>query len=312
MRKSELNFPHPLLSDYSRDYVEGCSFEIALGDFSEDSFAFTLPFMCTLSSIGLCDMVRNEQAVIAIRVYCSATSYREVFKFSSTDTLTISVPKDKVAKKLELQGVIIAAIDNNSFSLPEHNKSFFSGIKIPIQKGHILAEANPIQINIDDTELEKQLSSIIVIDATAGISALDVQYNNEEDGLIHIQMPEEEYREYFDLRTTYKRYGVSRFLQSAVIIPALTEAILLLRLESIQKEYDPDFEEKYSNTVWADSIFEKCDELKRDLTDESISAFGLANEILRYVTKDTVTELHKKAQEMYNNDGNITRIGGVD
>ena len=59
MRKSELNFPHPLLSDYSRDYVEGCSFEIALGDFSEDSFAYSvikrvqnnLWFKCFKSSI---------------------------------------------------------------------------------------------------------------------------------------------------------------------------------------------------------------------------------------------------------------------
>lgn len=311
MRKSEINFPHPLLSDYSKDYSADCTFSIELGEVGETSHAFLFPFSYSITSLGLKEMIANNHAVVVVRAYCSYTSYREIFKFKSDEPLIVEIPKGSVSKKIELQGTVVAAVDNQSFSLPEHNQNFFAGTTVVIKKGNILAEFDPIQINIDDSELEKQLSSIIVIDSTTGIECLDVNYNDCEDGLIHIRMPEEEYQEYFTLRKNYNRYGISRFLQSAVIMPALTEAISLLRMEAIQKEVDPEFEEKYGTTVWADSIYGRCEELHRDISDHSVSAYCLANEILHFVTKDAVTELHKKAQEMFNNNG-ATRIGGVD
>ncbi len=312
MRKSEINFPHPLLSDYSKDYSAECSFVVDLGEVQETAHAFIFPFTYSLSSPGLKNMIEQNLATVVIRVYCSATSYRKVFKFDSSSVLSVEIPKGNVAKRIELQGSIVAAADTTSFSLPEHNQNFFAGSVIDLNRGNILAEADPIQINIDDSELEKQLSSIILIDSTEGIECLDVNYDDAEDGLIHIRMPVNEYQEYFTLRKNYGRYGISRFLQSAVLMPALTEAIQLLRTEAMLKELLGDeFEEKYGTTIWADSILGKCEELQRDISDCSISAYGLANEILHFVTKDAVSELHKKAQEMYNNNG-ATRMGGVD
>ena len=311
MRKSEINFPHPLLSEYSKDYSDECSFAVDLGEIQETHYEFVLPFTYSITSPGLKDMIDNKQAIVVVRVYCSATSYRRVFKFDVGAPLTINLPKGDVAKRLELQGSVVAAIDTKSFDFPEHNHQFFAGTAVELKRGNILAETDSIQISIDDSELEKQLSSIILIDSTAGIDCLDVNYDDAEDGLIHIRMPEQEYQEYFTLRKNYNRYGISRFLQSAVIMPALTEAIQLLRVEAVQKEMDPEFEEKYTTTVWADSILGKCDELQRDVYDDSFSAYGLANEILHCVTKDAVTELHKKAQEIYNNNG-ATRMGGID
>ena len=311
MRKSEINFPHPMLNEYSNDYEESCVFSVELGDIQENTHEFILPFGYTITSSGLKNMIDSSEATVVIKLYCSATSYREIYKFKANSELSIVIPKSHVAKRIELQGFIISAVDSKTFSLPEHNQQFFAGASIEIRKGNILADTDAIQINIDDSELEKQLSSIVLIDSTSGIDSLDVNYLDDEDGLIHIRMPEVEYQEYFTLRKSYNRYGISRFLQSAVIMPALTEAIQLLRTEAVQKEIDPEFEEKYGLTVWADSILNKCDELQRDVADTSISAYGLANEILHFVTKDAVSELHKKAQEMYNNNG-ATRMGGID
>ena len=311
MRKSEINFPYPMLNEYNKDYEEACEFSVKLGEIHENTHDFILPFAYTITSSGLKSMIDSSKATVVIKLYCSATSYREIYKFKANSELSIVVPKSNVAKRIELQGFIISAVDSKTFSLPEHNQQFFAGVAIEIKKGNILADTDVIQINIDDSELEKQLSSIVLIDSTAGINCLDVDYLNDQDGLIHIRMPEEEYQEYFTLRKSYNRYGISRFLQSAVIMPALTEAIQLLRIEAVQKDADPEFEEKYGLTVWADRILNKCDELQRDISDPGISAYGLANEILHFVTKDAISELHKKAKEMYNNNG-ATRMGGVD
>jgi len=311
MRKSEINFPHPLLSEYSKDYAADCSFEILLGEIKDNNNIFSFPFEYTLKSPGLTEMIYNNQAVVILKVYCSYTSYREVFVFKEGSPLTIDIPKGKVSKKLEIQGFVIATSDNSAFKLAEHNKEYFNDSVIEIKKGNILAEVDTIQITIDENELEKQFSSIIVVDCMSGIDSLDVNYNDDEDGLIHIRMPKDEYDEYFALRKNYKIFGISRFLQASVILPALTEAIQLLKTETKQIDMDPEFEEKYTTTIWADSILRKCDELNRDIRDDSISAYGLANEILHYVTKDAVSDLFKKAQEMYNNSGS-TRIGGVD
>lgn len=311
MRKSDINFPHPLLSEYSKDYAEDCSFTVEVADAKEDASKFIVSLRAFLACKGLEDYISEEKAAVAVKVYCSATSYREQHVFDRVGDLKIEIPKNMVAKKLELQGYIISNVNLEKFCLSEHNPAFFSNATIPISKGDILAEAHSIQINIDDSELEKELSSIIVVENAVGLESLVVNYLDDTDGLIHIRMPENEYQEYFKLRQSYRRYGISRFLQSAVIVPALTEAIGLLKMEAEIKEYDPEYEEIYGNTVWADSIMNKCDEIKRDLTDKSISAYALANEILGLVTKDAVSELHKQAQEMYNNTG-VSRMGGVD
>lgn len=310
MRKSEINFPHPLLNGYNHDYIDGCQFEISIDTITEEDNNFIVPVFYDLKCDGLKELVDSGAAKILLRISCSYTSYRDIVLIDTEQT-DITISKNKVSRRIEISPYIVASADINDFKLKEHDLLYFGNTVFKVNEGELLAEGSLIQINLDDSELEKQLSSVIKIDSVSGIDYLNVVYDNADDGLIHIQMPEDEYKSYFNLRERYGRYGVSRFLQSAIILPALVEGIALLREEKALVELDPEYEEKYSDTTWAESAFARCEELKRDIYDANMSSFGLANEILGAVTKDSLSDLHNKAKEMYNNSG-ATRLGGVD
>lgn len=311
MKKSEINFPVPVLNGYNSDYAENCSFSITVDEIKEEGHCFKTSVSYCLNCEGLQKKVDNKEAVVIIKLHCSTTSYRFIEMFEDGNNIVLRIPKKDVINKVELVGYILAKQKIEKFCLPEHNPMFFGGIALKAKKGTVLAESDTIPLFVDGSELEKQLSSIIKIDNVSGIEHLCVDYDDQISGLIHIKMPSDEYDEYFALRKKYNRFGVSRFLQSAVIMPALVEAITLLKLERTASEYDDEYEVKYSSTVWAESIISKCDELGRDIYDETLMAYTLANEILGFVTKDAVRDLYGHAQGNYNNNEAI-RIGGID
>lgn len=307
MRKSEINFPHPLLNEYNHDYTENCSFETTIGVINENDDSFIVPVIYELKCDGLKKLINTGFARAVLKITCSQTSYRDIVTLNEEHT-DIAILKNMVSQRIEFCSYIIAIKDIPNFRLDEHDLLYFGNTVFKVNEGELLAEGSLIQINLDDSELEKQLSSIIKIDSVEGIDNLNVVYDNTDDSLIHIQMPEDEYISYFNLRERYGRYGISRFLQSAIILPALVEGISLLREEKNLIEIDPEHDEIYGNTIWAESILARCEE---KIYDSDQSAFGLANELLGKVAKDSVSDLYNQAQEMYNNSG-ATRVGGVD
>ena len=44
MRKSDINFPHPLLNGYNHDYIDGCQFEISIDTITEEEFSILVKF----------------------------------------------------------------------------------------------------------------------------------------------------------------------------------------------------------------------------------------------------------------------------
>ena len=91
--------------------------------------------------------------------------------------------------------------------------------------------------------------------------------------------------------------GVARFLQAALIVPALTEALSRLRMED-REEPEPG-EGKYHGTIWADSI---CEALKErfgidDLNDCQYTDYELANKLLGNVEGEALDNLLRKLQD---------------
>ncbi len=309
MKTLNNGYPHPVLYLGSKDYQEDCSFSVTLTDSVEqgNDFVFTLTY--DLHCNGLQNIIDNALATIIIKASCSATSFRDSATFKNTE-MHLSISRHAITKRIELQGFIVANNDIAGFTLPEHNDVFFKDMPFTLRKGDILAYSQPIVIYIDDSDLEKQLSSIVQIDKVENLDKLYVDFSGQIDGAIHIQMPSDDFSSYSKLRTTYSRYGMSRFLQSAIIIPTITEAIDLLRMEALKASYGDD-DETYTDTPWAECIFRKCESLNIDIFDEKISSYSLANELFGMVTKHTIDDLSTRAESMYNNRDS-SRLGGVD
>ena len=111
---------------------------------------------------------------------------------------------------------------------------------------------------------------------------------------IVITLPDAEYKNYAKLRTKkHLKNGVERFLQASIILPAVTEAISILRREEMI-EADED-EPQYRGTVWADSILHALRGLGiEELASCNRSDYELANLILGNVVGDAVSNLMQK------------------
>lgn len=313
MRNSKINFPHPLLNEYTNDYVDGCRFElneIAVEDISENGAIFSIPVTYSLTCDGIAKLVEEEKAAVVVRVVCGATSYREIISFPSKNSMRINISKNEVSKKIDFTSYIIAKREITDFHVEEHNPDYFEGVSFHLNAGEIIAMSETISMNIDDSELEKHVSSIVKIDRVDTIEKMEVKYDTD-DGLIHILFPAEQYIAYEDLINQYSKYGILRFLQSSVMIPAIAEAVMLLREEKSITDLDDTAEIVYGDTVWAESLFRRCEELDCDLYDKTISAFGLADDMLASVTADAIKDLYNFAKELYNSKDD-TRLGGVD
>lgn len=313
MRNSKINFPHPLLNEHTNDYIDDCSFElneIAIEDISENGSQFSIPVTYSLACNGIEKLIEDGSAAVIVRVVCGATSYREIISFPSKNSMRINIPKNDVSKKIDFTSYIIAKKEISDFHVEEHNSDYFDGVSFHLNAGEIIAMSATISMNIDDSELEKQVSSIVKIDRVDTIEKMEVKYDTE-DGLIHIQFPAEQYIAYEELINQYSKYGILRFLQSSVMIPAISEAIMLLREEKSVTDLDDEAEIVYGDTVWAESLFRRCEKLDCDLYDKTISAFGLADDMLASVTADAVKDLYNFAKDLYNSKDD-TRLGGVD
>lgn len=94
--------------------------------------------------------------------------------------------------------------------------------------------------------------------------------------------------------------GIERFLQSTLILPAITEAISKLRMEEylLENIEDEDYEILYKGTVWADSILKALNNLGiDDLANCTSSDYELANKILGNVAADSLNNLMQKMTE---------------
>ena len=219
-------------------------------------------------------------------------------------TVIIDIPKKLVADVLDLQAMIVANYDFNTYELTEFNKDYFGESKFNLRKGDVIANEPGLKIKLD-TVLEKNMAGVVLVAVDPTISEMKVNYatikeeNPKLTEYIIISLPDAEYTNYAKLRTKkHLKNGVERFLQSSLILPAITEAIGILRREEYAIENYDGEEILYKGTIWADSILKALTNLGiDDLANCKNSDFELANKILGNVASDSISNLMQKMTE---------------
>ena len=301
MKNKLMEYPHPVLYEGGKDFIDS-SFSVTLiGQNDEDrniSFSFRYDIECE----GIKGMINSGALKLVMKVSCPRTSYRCAERVLNFENAEISIPKEKVNDTLFLQALIVSSKDENEYILDEFNKKYFGDKVFILRKGDIVAYAPELIVKLDSV-LEKNIPSIILVSTSSEIHELKVIYakddetNEKYQNYITIWLPEDEYLSYERLRKKKSfKVGVSRFLQAALIVPALTEGISKLRMEDsvLPEEGEP----KYHGTIWADSICEALKELGiDDLSDCHYSDYELANRLLGNVEGDALDNLLRKMQD---------------
>ena len=108
MKKTNFDFPHPVLFEGNDDYINS-TFSIATEDVSEDGQDFRLQITYTLTSNGLNELISKNKAAVVVKIESSFASYRRIEIFDCDKTQKeISIKRNLVAKELVITAQIVA------------------------------------------------------------------------------------------------------------------------------------------------------------------------------------------------------------
>lgn len=301
MRNKAIEYPHPVLNEYAKDFIDS-NFSINITSHGDDGINISLEIEYILNCKGIVQLLESGKAKIICRVTCFRTSFRRSFDMNIEGKTWLSIPKRDVTDTLDIKAMIVATEIYNDYKLSEFNPNYFGNETFSLKKGDIIANEPGIKIKLSSI-FEKNVAGIVLIETNQTKSKMEINYASVEEtdpsltNYIVITLPDNEYKKYAELRTKkYFKNGIDRFLQSSLILPAITEAIAKLRVEETYEKGEGD--EHYKGTIWADSIFEA---LKKngidDLSECNESNFELANKLLGNVVGDSFNNLITKMKE---------------
>ena len=301
MRNKTTEYPRPVLNEYLRDFV-GSRFEICDPVIEENDDFLEFHISYELECPGLEELINQGLAKVLVRITCNRTMYRDVMSLLPGGTAVIKVDKHRVTESLYIQGMIVATQAFENYRLDEFNKKYFGNIPFNIRKGDVLANEPGMDIKLN-TILESNAAGIVQIGVDTSITSVKVTYGSLEEtdprltDYIVVWLPEKEYKVYSDLTNKrHLKFGVERFLHASLFLPAIVEAISLIKAE---EELDEgDIEVHYLGTIWANSI---SNALKKngieDISSTTKTNVELANNILGDVMSDSLTDLMKKMND---------------
>lgn len=301
MRNKTTEYPRPVLNEYLRDFVES-RFEICDPIIEETSSHLILHLSYELVCPGLEKLIADGYAKVLVRITCNRTFYREVMDLKPSETAEVKIEKRKVTESLYIQGIIVSTQSFSNYKLEEFNKRYFGNVPFNIRKGDVLANEPGLDIKLN-TILEKNAAGIVQIGVDPTISSMKVTYGSLEEtdpkltNYIVVWLPDKEYALYSSLTNKrHLKFGIERFLHASLFLPAVVEAISLLKREEELDE--SEVEVHYIGTIWANSIL---DALKKNGVEELLSTtktdVELANLILGDVVSDALNDLMKKMND---------------
>ena len=302
-----LDYPNPVLSIDRDDYIEECSFDVAFDEvaISVDDEFINIPVVYELKSKGLSNYIKSDKASVVVLIYSSGTMYRRIYLFDNDkNEMLIKVPKFNVKDEIEISSFILAKENINNFQLEEFNDLYFKGILFSIKKADVLAKGLERTISVDDSELEKPISSIFSIQNNENAET-DIEADFDSDHKIIITLCEELNKLYWEMKD-HNSGALRRYLTGIIVYPVLVEAISKM-VDTYRGGSD------YSGKRWFRTIEHKLQNLNLDISDdpEKYSYIELADKLLGSIAKDGLKSV-KDTLDSELNSGEYTQLGGID
>ena len=311
MKAIKDEFPNPVLATGRDDYIESCSFRTVFdeNEITIDTENIVIPIKYLLICKGLQNLVDSEDAVVVISVKSSAASYSKLFIFPvGSSEMQLFIPKFSVVNKMDIVGSVIAAHSINKFRCDgEFNDLYFGSATFEIRKGDILATEDSRSIYVDDTELERPISSIF------DISRHDDQESDVvpsfEDDKINIYLRNDLYDLYYKFKD-FNNGSLRRYAAGIIVYPVLVEAVGYV-ISYYQNGGESDGGTVYSQKRWFRAIDHKADAKGIDLSNYDGLPTTLANDMLGDIALDALKSF-KDTLDSEMNSGETQVIGGVD
>ena len=293
------NFPNPILLNNNLDYTDS-KFDIILENSIIDKDLLKLIVMYELNCKSLSNYINEKKAKAIIKIQSLGTPYRKIFEFTNGNQLIINIPKNDLAKKISIEGFIIAAEDIKNFHPSELNELFFKSQIFDIRKGDILALHPGYSLPLDSSELEGPVASIFqIIKRDEMKEAIDVALDTGTEK-INIYLNNTTYESYTKIRS---QKMLDKYLAATIVFPALTEALFYIASD----EQNPDKASEYENKRWYRQIKNKIEEKKLSFEGKAITS--VANSLLGEIVSTALVDFEETLNSLA--DGS-NEIGSVD
>lgn len=293
------NFPNPVLINNNMDYNDS-AFDVILENSSIDNDLLKLNLKYEIECNSLAEFIKEEKVKVIIKIQSVGTPYREIFEFGDKKELLVSINKNNLAKKISIEGYIIASDNIKNFHPAELNELFFKSQIFNIRKGDILALHPGYSLPLDSSELEGPVASIFQIIKNEELKeSVDVILDTDTEK-INIHLNTMTYESYMKIRS---QKVLDKYLAAVIVLPALTEALFYIASD----EQNPDKPSDYENKRWYRQIKNKITE--KNLSFDGKSITSVASSLLGEIVSTALTDFEETLDSLL--DGS-NEIGSVD
>lgn len=282
MNKTNINYPHPVLSSANEDYIES-SFDIMLvGEPCIEGNNAVINIAYSLVCSGLSNLIASGDAQVVIYMDSTVAEFRQMRAFDNDKTeMKIEINRNDVNRSLQIKGYIIAAKPIKSFSLEEHNKAFFGTVPFSLRKGDIMGLAtHSFNIPLESYDPLADRPSIFSIRKQTQRPKEEVS-SDFSGQKITIWLNEETHNKY---RTLYVAPDTRGVLSAFFAAPVLVDALYFMKNMSEEERIE------YESKKWYQVINHRLQELKLDINSE-VSMTKIANLILPRIFSSSVEAL---------------------
>ena len=303
-----IDYPNPVLSPERDDYNDACSFDVSFKEeeITVDDEYILVPAICDITCAGLLELISQRKAAIVVLISSSASFYRRTYEFDPGElTKTIKIPKFDVRKSIDFCGYILVKEDMTAFRCDgEFNELYFKNMSFSVKKADVLAQGLTRTIPIDDSELEKPISSIFRIKKNTHSEA-EIESNFDEDEKIIIYLNERLNQLYYEMKD-FNNGALHRYLNGIITYPVLIEGIA-----KICDYYRGGTD--YSEKRWFKAIEHKLSGLGIILEEvyEDCSYTEIADKLLGSIAYDGLLSV-KNTIDSEVNGGEYINTGGID
>lgn len=302
-----IDYPNPVLSIEGDDYNENCIFDVSFKEeeIVVDEHDVIIPAVYNLQCAGLSKLIEEDKAVIVVLIGSSASFYRRAFEFDAMESMKeIRIPKFDVKRSIDFCGYILAKEEIKHFACDDFNELYFKNTSFSVRKADVLAQGQIRTIPIDDSELEKPISSIFSIRKNAHSEA-EIESNFDVDEKIVVYLSDRLNQLYYDVKD-FNNGALHRYLNGIIVYPVLVEGIAKM-CDHYRNESE------YSEKRWFRAIDRKLKGIGVNLEEryDDCSYTELADKLLGNIAYDALLSVKNTIDEETNN-GEYVNTGGMD
>lgn len=282
MKKSNINYPHPVLNAANEDYIN-CNFNVS---FDKDPVVqgelAIVELSYSLECNGLAEMIANEDAKVVVYLESVEAEYRKIFNFEPDScSMIIRENKNLFGKNLQVRCYITAAKDILPFTLVEHNKELFGMIPFGVKRGDVLAVSeNFYNIPLENYDPLLDRPSIFSVRRQNENPKDEIIVDFVSYDKITIFLNNDIFEKYDEL---YQASEIRMFLASLFAAPVLVDVL------SYIKHADQDALDSILGKKWYQVLLSRLTELSIDLSKED-SMTKVANMIIPHIFKQNIEQ----------------------